>query len=552
MQTSLTNCAILSFAHKCEHQPLCLLATEEAGLRSADLRTASLLTHFSPVPRAHSLGHVVRPLPSRSEYYFSERNLQHDFFLRKHMNPEGWVDLSVVARFNRVRAICSDIAAIASALEASVHVECIGPIGEAHSYWLRCAVDPGRWIPADTSPMPVLSRASTRATLESRSSSVGPGSVASDLDALEEDESRSIGTPSTLSVSSTVLDETRLRSPAKFAPSPTRRSACASSVAGTALSLLPPSVEGMQLSEEDAEGVGTAECGSWGARLTSDSSARSSFSDTIAAAADDVVWRCARADMGSSAGVSGQSGQGHLPSADASSASSAAASSTDANPPTATPTREKVEVADVVATGRGGMEGASVQFPQEAAVVTSSAAGASKRQACAAVLAGSAERAAGAAAPTAAREPTEAELDMAPCCAEGEEPLASGSPDAPSPTASELWLLKQTAALDGQRRPAALIPNVRAECRTPALCTAMRPWIAQCVHPLHSFPFTACPQVVDSLSKATVVAAWSLVAAFAVGLGVFAAPKASIRSQGCDVAPLLDGAEAVLSRCAIR
>ena len=54
---------------------------------------------------------IVRKLSSSlfglifSEYYFSEANLQRDFFLRRKMSPEGYLPISLIASFNRVQQL---------------------------------------------------------------------------------------------------------------------------------------------------------------------------------------------------------------------------------------------------------------------------------------------------------------------------------------------------------------------------------------------------------------------------------------------------------------
>lgn len=49
---------------------------------------------------------------NQCEYYFSIENLCKDLFLRKHMDDEGFVNLPILAKFNRVRAITMDYALI--------------------------------------------------------------------------------------------------------------------------------------------------------------------------------------------------------------------------------------------------------------------------------------------------------------------------------------------------------------------------------------------------------------------------------------------------------
>ena len=46
-----------------------------------------------------------------------------DIYLRSHMNDEGWIDLSFVAQFNRVKFFSADIEYIAEVLNESQVVE---------------------------------------------------------------------------------------------------------------------------------------------------------------------------------------------------------------------------------------------------------------------------------------------------------------------------------------------------------------------------------------------------------------------------------------------
>ncbi|ONK55849.1 uncharacterized protein A4U43_C10F1600 [Asparagus officinalis] len=43
------------------------------------------------------------------EYYFSDQNLSKDEFLRRHMDDQGWVPISVIARFNRVALLTNQL-----------------------------------------------------------------------------------------------------------------------------------------------------------------------------------------------------------------------------------------------------------------------------------------------------------------------------------------------------------------------------------------------------------------------------------------------------------
>jgi la-related protein 1 len=60
---------------------------------------------------------------NQCEYYFSIENLCKDLFLRKHMDEEGFVNLPILAKFNRVRAITLDYALIRDVCVMSTIIE---------------------------------------------------------------------------------------------------------------------------------------------------------------------------------------------------------------------------------------------------------------------------------------------------------------------------------------------------------------------------------------------------------------------------------------------
>ena len=57
------------------------------------------------------------------EYYFSEENLQKDVFLRRKMDSEGFLPVTLVASFNRVRSLTNDVSFIVQAVQDSEIVE---------------------------------------------------------------------------------------------------------------------------------------------------------------------------------------------------------------------------------------------------------------------------------------------------------------------------------------------------------------------------------------------------------------------------------------------
>lgn len=47
-----------------------------------------------------------------SEYYFSVDNLERDFFLRRKMDADGFLPITLIASFHRVQALTTDISLI--------------------------------------------------------------------------------------------------------------------------------------------------------------------------------------------------------------------------------------------------------------------------------------------------------------------------------------------------------------------------------------------------------------------------------------------------------
>ncbi|XP_057441492.1 la-related protein 1A isoform X1 [Lotus japonicus] len=93
-----------------------------------------------PHPR-HFVSYPVNPTPQpmppetlalrtsiikQIEYYFSDENLQNDRYLISLMDEQGWVPISTVAGFKRVKRMSSDIAFIIDALQSSNTVEVQG------------------------------------------------------------------------------------------------------------------------------------------------------------------------------------------------------------------------------------------------------------------------------------------------------------------------------------------------------------------------------------------------------------------------------------------
>ncbi|KAM4052248.1 la-related protein 1B isoform 1-T3 [Anomaloglossus baeobatrachus] len=77
-------------------------------------------------------------LKRQIEYYFSLQNLERDFFLRRKMDSQGFLPLSLIAGFHRVQCLTTDITLICEALKDSTEVEMI-------DQKIRAKVDPEKW-----------------------------------------------------------------------------------------------------------------------------------------------------------------------------------------------------------------------------------------------------------------------------------------------------------------------------------------------------------------------------------------------------------------------
>lgn len=73
------------------------------------------------------------------EYYFSEENLQRDFFLRRKMDDNGYLPISLIASFHRVQALTQDVQMIVDAISDSTQVELLEGIK------VRTRINPEKW-----------------------------------------------------------------------------------------------------------------------------------------------------------------------------------------------------------------------------------------------------------------------------------------------------------------------------------------------------------------------------------------------------------------------
>lgn len=73
------------------------------------------------------------------EYYFSEENLQRDFFLRRKMDAQGYLPLSLIASFHRIQALTQDVGLVLEAVRESPLLELREEVK------VRTVRDPLRW-----------------------------------------------------------------------------------------------------------------------------------------------------------------------------------------------------------------------------------------------------------------------------------------------------------------------------------------------------------------------------------------------------------------------
>lgn len=83
------------------------------------------------------------------EYYFSEENLMKDLFLRRKMDSEGYLPVTLIASFHRVRALTTDINKVISAIQASKKLQLV------ENFKVRTVNDPTKWPIPDTIGNPV-------------------------------------------------------------------------------------------------------------------------------------------------------------------------------------------------------------------------------------------------------------------------------------------------------------------------------------------------------------------------------------------------------------
>ncbi|KAG9442783.1 hypothetical protein H6P81_018637 [Aristolochia fimbriata] len=105
-------------------------------------------------------------LVKQIDYYFSSENLCKDIYLRQNMDEQGWVPISLIAGFNRVRQLTTNLQFILEALRTSTVVEVQGDKIRKRHDWMNWPLPAHNQLAA--SPGPASSPVSSYDALATR------------------------------------------------------------------------------------------------------------------------------------------------------------------------------------------------------------------------------------------------------------------------------------------------------------------------------------------------------------------------------------------------
>ncbi|XP_020234034.1 la-related protein 1A [Cajanus cajan] len=91
----------------------------------------------TPQPPPPETASLRASIVKQIDYYFSDENLEDDHYLISLMDDQGWVPISTVADFKRVKRMCRDIPFILDALQSSNTVEVQGDLIRKRSNWSK-------------------------------------------------------------------------------------------------------------------------------------------------------------------------------------------------------------------------------------------------------------------------------------------------------------------------------------------------------------------------------------------------------------------------------
>ncbi|XP_076231642.1 la related protein isoform X2 [Calliopsis andreniformis] len=91
------------------------------------------------------------------EYYFSEGNLLRDFFLRRKMDAQGFLPITLIASFHRIQTLTTDVSLVIEAIMESDKLELVD------GFKVRTKIDPLKWPISDAAGSPMFSELSDSA-----------------------------------------------------------------------------------------------------------------------------------------------------------------------------------------------------------------------------------------------------------------------------------------------------------------------------------------------------------------------------------------------------
>ncbi|KAL2316929.1 hypothetical protein Fmac_030805 [Flemingia macrophylla] len=91
----------------------------------------------TPQPPSPETASLRASIVKQIDYYFSDENLENDRYLISLMDDQGWVPISTVAGFKRVKRMCEDISYILDALQSSNTVEVQGDKIRKRNNWSK-------------------------------------------------------------------------------------------------------------------------------------------------------------------------------------------------------------------------------------------------------------------------------------------------------------------------------------------------------------------------------------------------------------------------------
>ncbi|XP_014244951.1 la-related protein 1B isoform X2 [Cimex lectularius] len=121
-------------------------------IESSDFMVPYFGTYYYDSSNYNSLDDptLTEYLRNQIEYYFSEENLMKDLFIRRKMDPNGYLPITLIASFHRVRALTTDMNKIINAIVSSDQLDLVD------NFKVRTKNQPTKWPIPDTVGNPIF------------------------------------------------------------------------------------------------------------------------------------------------------------------------------------------------------------------------------------------------------------------------------------------------------------------------------------------------------------------------------------------------------------